>query len=518
MKSVPSIHPLAQHAAYQRNQIHRPRKINQLGPAPANHRWVLPGHTVSLCHNRKEMLTRRCLLRTILITGLATRRGRPVSLERVAGLPHPRLFLPARRLRHLRREQERSSLRWIQFDALMQGKAPMPEPGFAHALYWVTTEQEPFGRLAIEWALGTGQDLRQLALVYDWCHRLLTAAERSALQSKLAQQLRVPTGEVDLPTARSLALAAIALAGEGQSSSDVVLEWVLDTWWKQSVVERLAAGDNPIQREHAYALMELLHAIRDNLLVDLRLDSRKYFAQWPLYLLLSYYPAVYPAPENDYRIPVLPDPSQEPDLRLAMLARAADLSWVAYDPNAQLSQFLQGWLIQDQFLMRHPFGCPYEFLWANPYLPGLSYYNAPQVFHDPDRGCLIARSSWDDNAEWFYFERGRMQAFSGGRIQQLDPVSFRQPLHLGAVSVVPAFHTRRFQVDCPAPSTYYLIGLQPDSPYDVEVDDEELREEWSDHGGLLRLDFPAGRRASVRWKPSPVATPRPHRNPPATGP
>ena len=49
---------------------------------------------------------------------------------------HPRLFLPAPRLRLLKRERERSSARWQQFELLVAGNAPMPERGFAHALYY----------------------------------------------------------------------------------------------------------------------------------------------------------------------------------------------------------------------------------------------------------------------------------------------------------------------------------------------------------------------------------------------
>jgi hypothetical protein len=47
---------------------------------------------------------------------------------------HPRLFLRPARLRLLKRERERASARWQQFDALMAGNAPMPEPGMALAL------------------------------------------------------------------------------------------------------------------------------------------------------------------------------------------------------------------------------------------------------------------------------------------------------------------------------------------------------------------------------------------------
>ena len=53
---------------------------------------------------------------------------------------HPRLFLRPNRLRLLKRERERKSLRWDQFELLMAGKAPMPEQGFASALYYRVTE------------------------------------------------------------------------------------------------------------------------------------------------------------------------------------------------------------------------------------------------------------------------------------------------------------------------------------------------------------------------------------------
>src|SRR5215510_6070635 len=61
----------------------------------------------------------------------------------------PRIFLRPQRLRLLRRERERQSLRWQQFELLMAGKAPMPEPGFAAALYYQASENAAYGRQAI---------------------------------------------------------------------------------------------------------------------------------------------------------------------------------------------------------------------------------------------------------------------------------------------------------------------------------------------------------------------------------
>src|SRR5579872_7481542 len=87
----------------------------------------------------------------------------------VVGTDHPRLFLRPARLRLLKRERERTSMRWQQFEILMAGHAPMPEPGFADALYYQVSGNAESGKRAVAWALGPGADLRQLALVFDWC-------------------------------------------------------------------------------------------------------------------------------------------------------------------------------------------------------------------------------------------------------------------------------------------------------------------------------------------------------------
>src|SRR5215467_1765406 len=61
----------------------------------------------------------------------------------------PRIFLRPQRLRLLRREKERQSLRWQQFQLLMAGKAPMPEPGFVNSLYYQTRGNAAYGKQAI---------------------------------------------------------------------------------------------------------------------------------------------------------------------------------------------------------------------------------------------------------------------------------------------------------------------------------------------------------------------------------
>ena len=71
-------------------------------------------------------------------------------------------------------------------------------------------------------------------------------------------------------------------------------------------------------------------------------------------------------------------------------------------------------------LLRSTLGAPYEFLWANPYHPGLSYYLAPLVFHDEDFGRLFIRSSWDESARWLGYFDGELQLFENGNVTHAE--------------------------------------------------------------------------------------------------
>jgi hypothetical protein len=197
----------------------------------------------------------------------------------------------------------------------------------------------------------------------------------------------------------------------------------------------------------------------------------------------------------------------EPDLREAARTRAAALAMVAYDNNSQEMQFLQGWLIQDRFLLRSPYGIPYEFLWANPYQPGLSFHYLPNVFHDPATGRLIIRSSWEDDAVWYFQAAGVMQLFRNGEIANLKQEVIQEPMNMGNTTLLPARLAAQFQVASPEDgvSRYYIVGLEPDTWYDVEVEDEEIRDVQADRGGVAELVFPPRRLARVRFQKSPPA-------------
>jgi hypothetical protein len=421
-----------------------------------------------------------------------------------ADAPHPRLLLTARRLKLLRRERERQSLRWNQFHLLMAGKAPMPEPGFAEALYYQVSGSAEAGQQAVAWALGAGgTDLRQLALVFDWCQVILTDAQSKALAAKLARGIQQSRRDSSVSAVRSRLLAAVALSGHVPDVPEREIEEVLHKWWEGEIVPAILGGREAVGRDDSYALMELLHVVRDNFNQDLREAAPGFFTNLPTVQLLSYYPATYPAGENDYRIPAAPHAGGEPDLRRAALSRAAEFSMVAYDSNAPGSQILQGWLLNDHFLLRGTFGAPYEFLWANPYQPGLSYFQAPLVVHDAIFGRLFARSDWDESAAWLGFFGGELQVFQDGAVSVLDPHVAAEPLDLGRAVILFGAHTQKFKVAVEGREPVFVVGLKPRQNYLIEVDDEELAEGQTDPGGILALDVPHGREVGVRLRQTP---------------
>ena len=148
-------------------------------------------------------------------------------------------------------------------------------------------------------------------------------------------------------------------------------------------------------------------------------------------------------------------------------------------------------------MMRGALGAPYEFLWANPYQPGLSFSQAPLIVYDPVSGHLFARTSWDEDATWIGYFDGHLQLFSDGRIQSLRAGAKTKPVHIGDAVLISAEaqDAARFEADAEA---VFIMNLTPRAAYDVEVDDEELWEVTADAGGTLVLSFPEGTNAGVR--------------------
>ena len=342
----------------------------------------------------------------------------------------------------------------------------------------------------MDWALSEdAKDLRQLALVFDWCGPVMADGQADRLAAEVQRALAgAASGDVRQQSVR--AFAAIALADRLADHGESVLKPLIEQWWRGEISKNLeagAAGDSARSGVCAAGIA----ARRARQLKDRPAGRRAGLfqgaADGPL---SSHYPAPYPAAENEYRIPIYVRDG-EPDLHDAALSRAAELAMVAYDANAADNQFLQGWLMQDRFLMRGGFGVPYEFLWANPYQPGLSYFQMPLVYHDSLSGHLFARTSWDENATWLGYFDGQLQLFRDGKVETLKAGAATEPVHVGEAIILSAREkdATRFQADAEA---VFVLNLTPRAHYDVEIDDQELREEETDTGGTLVIALPEG--------------------------
>jgi len=422
----------------------------------------------------------------------------------------PRLLLRPQRLKLLRRERERRSLRWDQFETLWTGHAPFPELGWVQALRFQLADDGEAGARAVAWAVGPAdvtrpEDVRQMALIADWCGTQLTGDDKSQLLAKLRRAMNDQRPVKTLAEARAKIFAAIVLTEAQPAASEKALAAMFDTFWTGNFVASLRSAKATVSNADAYALLEILHAVRDNLNFDPRETFPEWFRQYPLLHLLAHYPAPWPGAANEFRIPA--DETIEkagPDVRKAALSRAAELAMVAYDANAGSSQLLQGWLTNDRFLMRDPYGIAYELLWANPYQPGLSYYHVPLAIHDEIGGQLFVRSSWEDDAAWIGFFGGQLQLFQDGAVTRVDPGEAREPLDIDTAIVFFAREAKRFVAKGADTSVFgvFLVGLDPRRSYHIEVDGERMIEERADPGGIVYLPVvPAG---GVRLGPAPA--------------
>jgi hypothetical protein len=427
----------------------------------------------------------RLLLPVLLAASVGFAQDVPYEEDYHVFTDAPRLLLTKQRLRLLQRERDRQSMRWLQFYTFITGGVTMPEQGLDWALYSQVAKNQASGHKAVEWAADDKHtDARQLALIFDWCSSLMTKSQADRIAAKLEKSLAAgPSGDIAKQNGR--ALAAIALADRLPDQGEAVLKGIVQQWWRAG----LAKNPQKIPREQIYLLYEMMHAIRDNLKIDLRDTAFEYFKTMPTDHLVGHYPSPFEAAENEYRVPVYVRDG-EPDLTDAVFSRAAELAMVAYDSNAADSQYLQGWLMQDRFLMRGVLGIIYEFMWANPYQPGLSYFQMPLVYHDALSGHVFARSSWDEDATWIGFFDGHLQLFRNGRIESLRPGATISPIHIGDAVMMSGHDPEwKFQADGEA---LFVLGLTPKTPYDVEIDNEELAEGETDSGGTLVIALPPG--------------------------
>jgi len=404
---------------------------------------------------------------------------------------HPRLWLNARRLRLLRRERERESVRWQEVASLIRSRQPLPEEPFVRALQYQVEGDQAAGKQAVAWAvkrssLATGADaaeLRELAIVFDWCYHLFEPAERSRVAARMARGATA-TGQAGVRAFAAGALAAIALADDWDGAEQY-LSTAFEKKWRTQLLPQLQTGtllESPAERA---AFLEMCHAARDNLNLDLWEQAPAYFKQFPIYLLLQYYPGTVTVAGQPFHRPSEQSAGKSEALAAAELSRVAELLTTAYETNSVETQFLQGWLAHDSYRLRTPRGAPYEFLWMNPYQPGLSYYNLPLHLYDEKTGRLWARSSWDEDAAWVGYFNGELQLFADGERSLVKPREQAAPITFPHVAIVPASGDASFKVRLMEGSEIFIVDLHPNTTYWVKTADGGFATRTSDRGGIL---------------------------------
>lgn len=361
-------------------------------------------------------------------------------------LPAQKLLLTPQRLRRLQRDRERATARWVNFDNRVESAAESPERGFELALYYAVTQDPKRGREALEWAVAHPCERRQTALVLDWAGPLASSNQRKALTD--ASCPAEPTNSAT--SVRDTLFLKIA-AGEDP-------EPLID----KSQKELLASLENGgfQNSTELYAACEYLTAARSAEHVDLRENAAQFFINLPAELLLSLKPPNVEQPQ-------------------AMMHLAA-LALVALDPNLPDSQFLQAWAMEGPQTIQDGPGVAYEFLWADPYLPGIGYQDLDPWIYDPS-GRLFARKNWDSNSCW-------ISIAADGVDQQNCPPDWRNVTNtFGHLTLIPVIGGCATVPHFNPSETAIVWQLRPREKL-VYIENREKVEVQADPAGLLRLD------------------------------
>jgi hypothetical protein len=390
----------------------------------------------------------------------------------------PKLLLSASHLRRLERDHERQTERWTNLEQRVAATADSPERGFELALIYAVTHEEATAAEAIRWAAAHPRDYRQVALIADWCGDRLSSEQRTAILGPAWEPASKALAELSEPS-RYRDVLFLNIVRNGVPPPD------LQSWWDRTIAKpndrRRAWLSKP---EELYALAEIIIAARESTRIDLRSNDSRQFEILPTQFLLSLHPAQAEAP--------------------GWQTRAAALALVDMDPNLTSSQYLQGWAMEDTRVIRSGPGVAYEYLWANPYLPGVSYYNLDPWSYDPDAGVLYARSSWDKDSCWIRLD-------ATGVAEENCPAGWREhPFEAGHLSLIPFAGgcldvPRPSEVGSGAPAkTLILWGLSPGARFTYRLANQTISRT-ADGSGLFLVPIngedricPAGARERPR--------------------
>jgi len=405
---------------------------------------------------------------------------------------HPRLFLDADRLKRLARDAARETDRWKRVRQQVQSGAATPERPVALALSYQLEGEEAACTQAVELIREADpagpHPLRQSALVFDWCYPVIDGATRAQLAARLVEGARNAPATAE--GARDAALALIAVSGDADGS-EAVLGQVLRDSWEAKLLPELKAGGLVDRGASLVALLELSHALRYNLDRDLWAEAPEAFRALPLARILGYLPETVDSSEGKLRRYALTsgDLAQE-----AVLGRIAEMLLVGYENSSRPAQFLQGWLRNDTYTLKGPYGALYEFLWINPYLPGLAPASAPKWTFDPVRSRIFARR--DDR--WIGYFDHELHVDSGSGLQPAGDALKQEPLYVEGAAIVWPGDGKKWTLEIPRGSDPYgpvvlLIGLEPGRSLEVRMGKGDWRAFTADQAGVVvvRNDFEA---------------------------
>lgn len=412
---------------------------------------------------------------------------------------HPRLLLNSQRIDRLRKDATRMSARWRQLKTLIDSEAQFPEQPLVKALQLQVLGDEVAGRQATAWAvesarsgaLENAESLRLAALVFDWCYDLFTREERSEMAKALGEAAApiLSARNLEIDVLRGALLAAIAAAGDWVGSEALVKAFFQDHWerWVKSALLRGELLD------HGYeiiAVMEVCHAVRNNLDRDLWRETREVFETLPRHLMLGYYPHAIDTAGGVFRYPAFRSTRDFDLVRESTLRRIGEMLLVAYEVNWNDYRFLQGWLRHDAFVLKTPLGAFYEFLWVNPYLPGLSYSSSPLFAYDELRGRLFVRGGWEEDDSWLGYLNGELQVFVDGRRHLVQYTDQKALLSIAETVVVLGRVPMSIDFKAPGSKRIFVVGLGDQQPVRAKVGRKSFEVYQPGRGGILRFENP----------------------------
>jgi len=371
----------------------------------------------------------------------------------------PPLLLTAKRLHRLKLDAQRQTERWSNFEQRVKTVTDSPERGFELALYSEVTGNADACRGAIEWGKAHATEHRQIALILNWCHAGIATADRRLLLSAPLQK----DSAQPFTSARDALFIDVV---QGRASRESVRQQ-----WAQLLP--LIQRDPRVCLPEIYALFEFLDVAQKSYRADLRQDDARLFSTLPYIFLLSIHPS-----DLDH-----------PDWK----TRAGGLMMVNVDPNLQGSSFIQGWAMEDPKMARDGPGVAYELLWANPYLPGLGYYNMDLFAYDPGSSLLVARKSWDANSCWISAFHGHVDSL------QCPPALLDSAASFGRLTVLP-LKEQCVPVKEQANAVTLLSGLQPGMGVAWEDQGKKLTATADASGNIMLSSTASGRVCRVDGK------------------